>query len=323
MLDNHRSRGRSLLLFVALMLMGLADARAGRVLIDFGSTALPTPSPDAAGRHWNSAGLAPGATQPSFEKLDLVDDAGKPTGWSLTMPSPVLGAFDSGMNAQELYPPTAGKDRWSLEKGKVEAATLVISGLDPSQTYDFHFFAVRDAPVSFVSKYEVNGKAVTLAANNNRSNLGTVSGVKPDAEGRAVIEYSIADGPNAHLSVLEITWGGVAPTRPGQFTAAYQSAAATPPPPPPAPAPVAQSTQPAPPPAPAPVAQPAQPTPAPAPVAQPAPPQPSSTASTPQPPRPAATTPGRKGLLYAGISLLVIGLGLAGFSAYKLFAAWG
>jgi hypothetical protein len=291
------------------MLILLADARAGCVLIDFGSAALPTPSPDAAGRHWNSAGLAPGATQPSFEKLDLVDDAGKPTGWSLTVTSPVLGAFDSGNNAQELYPPTAGKDRWSLEKDKVDAATLVLSGLDPSQSYDFHFFAVRDAPISFVSRYEVNGKAVTLAANNNRSNLGTVSGVKPDAEGRAVIQYSIAEGPNAHLSVLEITWAGVAPTRPGQFTAAYQPA----PPPPPAPAPVVQPA-PAPPPPPAP---------APAPVAQPAPSKPSPTASTPQPPRPATTASGSKGLLYAGIPLLLLGLGLAGFSAYKLFATRG
>jgi hypothetical protein len=58
-------------------------------------------------------------------------------------------------------------------------------------------------------------------------------------------------------------------------------------------------------------------------VSKPAQPKPSPTASTPQPPRSAATTPGRKGLLYAGIPLLVIGLGLAGFSAYKLFAARG
>lgn len=307
MFDTHRSGGRGLLVLGALMISLLPDARAGRVLIDFGSAALPTPSPDAAGRHWNSAGLPVGTPQPSFGKLDLLDDAGKPTGWSLTMTSPVLGAFDSGDNAQELYPPTAGKDRWSLEKGKVDAATLVLSGLDPSQSYDFHFFGVRDAPISFVSKYEVNGNAVTLAANNNRSNLGTVSGVKPDAEGRAVIQYSIADGPNAHLSVLEVTWADVAPTRPGQFTAAYRPA----PPPPPAPAPVVQPARPTPP---------AAPAPAPAPVAQPAPPKPKPTASTPQPPRPAATAPG-KGLLYAGIALLLLGLGLAGFSAFKLFGA--
>jgi hypothetical protein len=58
-------------------------------------------------------------------------------------------------------------------------------------------------------------------------------------------------------------------------------------------------------------------------VAQPAPPKPSPTASTPQPPRPATTASGSKGLLYAGIPLLLLGLGLAGFSAYKLFATRG
>lgn len=276
-------------------------------MIDFGTSSLPTPSPDPAGRHWNSAGL-PAGSATGFSKLDLADDTGKATGFSLTMTSPVLGAFDSGDNAQELYPPTAGKDRWSLEKGKVDSATLVVSGLDPSQAYDFHFFGVRDAPISFVSKYEVNGKAVTLAANNNRGNLGTVAGVKPDGEGRAVIQYSIADGPNAHLSVLEVTWSGVAPTQPGQFSAAYRPAPPPPPPAPPkpAPAPVVQAPKPAPTPAPPPA--PAVSTPAPAKVAA----APAKTA--------AASAGSGKGLLFAGIALVLLGLGLAGFSAFKLFA---
>lgn len=281
---------------------------AGRVLIDLGSAALPTPSPDAAGRHWNSAGLKvgdPGAAA-AFGKLELVDEGGRATGMILSMTSPVLGAFDSGENLQEFYPMTAGKDRWSLEKGKVESATLVISGLDPGQTYDFHFFAVRDAPIAFVSRYEVNGKAVTLAANNNRSNLGTVSGVKADAEGRAVINYSIEEGPNAHLSVIEITWAGVAPTRAGQFAAQYRTTpVAVPPPPAPAPVPAPVA---APAPAPAPRPTPAAPTPAPAPAAPVA--------------RPTAPPPGSsKGLLYSGIALLVLGLGLAGFSGFKLVAS--
>jgi hypothetical protein len=310
---DHRSLGRARCSTVSrfhawVLLTGLLfgfivlPAHAGRILIDFGATSLPTPSPDALGRHWNSAGLPVGqpVTSTSFSPLPLVDETGAKLDWSLALTAPVLGAYDSGDNNQELYPGTAGKDRWSLEKGKTESATLVLRGLDPGTAYDFHFFGVRDAPVAFVSKYTVNGQSVTLAVNNNRTNLGTISGIKPNAQGEAVIDYTIADGPNAHLSVLEITWGGTLPTRVGEYATASR---------PPAPTPA---------PTPAPVPQPAQVATAPVRPPEPAPtPSPSTPPPILQKSR-SSQAPGQ-GLLYVGVALLALGLGIAGFSSYRLF----
>lgn len=275
--------------------------QAGRILIDFGTTSYAISSPDPAGRHWNSVGLPSslyGADlQGRFAPLKLVDEKGAATPLVFAVVDMPLGAFDSGENPQELYPAAAGRDRWSLEKGKDESARFTFTGLDPAKTYDFHFFGVRDAPVSFVSRYTVNGQSVTLAANNNRRNLGSVTGVKPTAAGEVVVDYAIEDGSNAHLSVLEITWDGVGPTKPGEF----RTAVAAPPPPP----------------------APPRPTPAPQPVAAPAKPSVPAPSSAPASPaaRPAAKRKdsGGKGLLISGIVLLVLGLGVAGFSGYKLF----
>lgn len=286
--------------------IGASPLQAGRILVDFGVTTLETKGADEAGRYWNAASLPPNTPGDTvtFQPLALADDKGAQTGFTLKVAEPFLGAFDSGDNTQELYPAAVGKDRWSLEKGKKESATLVISGLDPAASYDFHFFGLRDAPITFLTKYSVNGKATTLAAQNNRSNLGSVTGVTPNPDGTAKIEVSIADGPNGHLSALEITWGGDAPTKAGQFASAYRkpvAPVATPKPTTPASVvktPTTSSSKPYTPPA-------------------------SSYSSKPKTPAPVLSksqvvVEKSKGPLIAGILLLLAGLGLGGFSGYKL-----
>lgn len=297
----HCQTGIPLLFFcIWAVLIGASPLQAGRVLVDFGVSTLETKGADEAGRFWNAASLPPNTPGDAvtFQPLALADDKGAQTGFTLKVADPFLGAFDSGDNAQELYPAAVGKDRWSLEKGKKESATLVISGLDPSVSYDFHFFGLRDAPITFLTKYSVNGKATTLAAQNNRSNLGSVTGVAPNADGTAKIEVSIADGPNGHLSALEITWGGDAPTKAGQYASAYRK-------PVPPPAPVVKTPAPT----------------TPKPYTPPA----SSYSSTSKPKTPApvlsksqVVVEKSKGPLIAGILLLLAGLGLGGFSGYKL-----
>ncbi|MDX6765772.1 MAG: hypothetical protein SFU85_03175 [Candidatus Methylacidiphilales bacterium] len=280
------------------LLPGLPALHAGRILVDFGVNTLEVKGPDAAGRFWNAASLPPStpAAVGSFAPLELKDDKGAASGAVLKVVDPFLGAYDSGDNNQDLYPINVGKDRWSLEKGKKDQASLLVTGLNPSQTYDFHFFAVRDAPITFVTLFNVNGKTVTLAAQNNRANLGSVTGVVPNSDGTAKIDVSIAEGPNAHLSAMEITWGGEVPTRAGQFTAFY-------------PKPVVR---------------------APTPVASTSSSQSSAQAykPAPKPTTPVAPAPvlsksqmkveKSKTPLIAGVLLLLIGLGLGGFSGYKL-----
>lgn len=282
--------------------------QAGKILVDFGVPNREIKGADAAGRFWNSATLphnTPGDSV-TLEPLALVDEKGAKTPFQLKVTDPFLGAFDSGENAQELYPADVGKDRWSLERGKKDTASYQISGLDPSTSYDFHFFGVRDAPVAFVTQYTVNGKTTTLAAQNNRSNLGSITQVSPNPDGTVKIDVSIAEGPNAHMSALEITWGGDAPTRAGQFASFYRAPAPTP-----APVVKAPSTS---------VTTPAS-------TYKP----PTSTYKPPvkSPAKPVTNAPvlsksqtvveKSKGPLIAGILLLLAGLGVGGFSGYKLF----
>jgi|GEM_PF-3512246 len=306
---HHSQTGIPLLFLFCIwaVFIGGTTLQAGHILVDFGVTTLETKGADEAGRFWNAASLPPNTPgdSVSFQPLALADDKGAQTGFVLKVAEPFLGAFDSGDNAQDLYPAAVGKDRWSLEKGKKDSASLVVSGLDPSISYDFHFFGLRDAPITFLTKYSVNGKATTLAAQNNRSNLGSVTGVTPDADGTAKIEVSIAEGPNAHLSAMEITWGGDLPTKAGQFTAAYRKAVPTP-------APVATS-RPA-------TSTPTVKTPS---TTKPYTPPASSYSSKPKTPAPVLSksqvvVEKSKGPLIAGILLLLAGLSLGGFSGYKL-----
>lgn len=301
-------RGTPAALFAALIVLLLpGSANAGRILIDFGTTTYSTPSPDALGRHWNSADLPAQNEEAarSYRKMKLKDDRGQDTGMSLSMPEPVMAAYDSGLNSQDLYPETVGRDRWSLEKGKVESAVLLIEGMNPTLEYDFHFFGVREAPVPLVASYGIGERVVLLASNNNRSNLVTISGVRPDARGSVKIDFKIADGRNANLSAMEITWGGQPPTRPGLYAAARQSGSgnAAPLPPQPQPSPSVQ-TRPS--------------------GEKPSSSAASSPASVNKPavvtknPASAAKKEGSKGLLFAGIALVVLGLGLAGLSGYKI-----
>jgi hypothetical protein len=298
---------------VVLVMGALPDrGQAGKILVDFGVSTLEVRGADEAGRFWNSASLPPGAVASSvtFADLPLVDEKGSRTPLNLKVTDPFLGAFDSGDNRQELYPNAVGKDRWSLEKGKKDSAALLLTGLDPSQSYDFHFFGVRDAPITFVTQYTVNGKSVTLAAQNNRSNLGSVTQVIPNSDGTVKIDVAIAEGPNAHLSAMEITWAGDKPTQRGQFASFYQKSVPAPP-------------------TPAVVAKPSPPPPAPTtPKTSTSPP--SSSTYTPPVKKPSVSgapvlsksqtvTEKSKGPLIAGILLLLAGLGVGGFSGYKLF----
>jgi hypothetical protein len=312
MLFARPLRSLQVVSLVVLVMGALPDrGQAGKILVDFGVSTFEVRGADEAGRFWNSASLPPGAMASSVSVADipLMDEKGVRTPFSLKVVDPFLGAFDSGENRQELYPYVVGKDRWSLEKGIKDTAALLVAGLDPSQSYDFHFFGVRDAPIAFVTLYRVNEKSVTLAAQNNRSKLGSITQVAPNSDGAVKIDVSIAEGPNAHLSAMEITWAGDKPTQPGQFASAYQKSMPLPPP-------VVVT----------------KPSPAPPTSATYKTSTSTSTSSAYQPPvkkPPVASAPvlsksqtvteKSKGPLIAGILLLLAGLGVGGFSGYKLF----
>ncbi|MEM6822552.1 MAG: hypothetical protein AAF558_11500 [Verrucomicrobiota bacterium] len=191
-------------ILICLGIWGCAmPAMAIRVFIDFGDGGFKTTSPDPKGVHWNNAVWnGPGHTSP----LSLKRADGQPIEARLRPIQPFFGGFTSGDNQQNLYPYNAGKDRWSLEKGKVEKAVIRFSKLSPSLKYTFAFFATRDAPIDFITRYSIGNQRVTLKANNNRNDRVWIKDVSPNRDGIIDVEVTIAGGPNGHLSVMEMTY---------------------------------------------------------------------------------------------------------------------
>jgi len=185
--------------FVAgiVLLTAACQAQVKSVFIDFGVSSLQTKSPESSGKHWNNA-IWGGAGEKS--PLALVEENGQASGISVVKASGFLGGYDTGDNTQELYPSAAGKDRWSLERGKVDKGSIRFSGFQQGQVVKIEFLGVRDAPVEFLTKYASQGKEAVINCQNNRNKLAILQDLKPDSNGNIQVDISIVSGPNGHLS---------------------------------------------------------------------------------------------------------------------------
>ncbi|MEM1157366.1 MAG: hypothetical protein AAF649_02330 [Verrucomicrobiota bacterium] len=187
---------RFLLIILTLSVIA-TSCLAQSVFIDFGVESLITSSPDDKSRHWNNAIWGgPGDLAP----LELVGSKGTTKGIRMIKLRGFLGAFDTGENRQALYPATAGKDRWSLEQGKVDTGTIRFSGFRQGQRVTLELFGTRDAPVDFITRFAAGGIQTELNCRNNRNKRATLRDLKPDADGNIDLDVSIVSGPNGHLS---------------------------------------------------------------------------------------------------------------------------
>ncbi len=180
---------------------------AQEIYIDFGVNSMTTK--DAADTWNNAVWGGPGDTS----QLPLKDNKGAAAGISVVRVGGFLGAFDTGENEQSLYPATAGKDRWSLERGKADTGKIRFSGLESGQQLTIQFFGTRDAPVEFITKFDSQGKSASINCQNNRDKVATLTGLKPDSQGNVDVNLSIVSGPNGHLSVAVVTIEGSPQTK--------------------------------------------------------------------------------------------------------------
>jgi lysophospholipase L1-like esterase len=208
--------------------IGAGTTIAGEVhplvlLFDFGASATPTgkgPSPDDPENFWNnvtdSIGTVVGAKLANVVTIDNV-----PTGIGLEILSRFGGANTNGTLASTQFAADATRDSLFGNTETFNGLANVfpsfkLTGLDPSLTYGFTFYASRmgvtDNRETLYTVAGVNPAFATLdpAANVDRSAM--LVGIAPTAEGEITISLSPTDANNnanhfTYLGVLEVHAG--------------------------------------------------------------------------------------------------------------------
>ena len=216
-----------------------AAADAAVVLIDFGAATTPTVT-DALGRRWNNVDSGNDQSGSPFV-LNTTDAVPTDSGYRLTVTNPPTGVTNpvgyNGVNengttaptgdaALRGYPATATRDSlYGNATGapfgnlNVEAVRLVLSNLNPNETYDLDFFASRTGVTdNRQTQYVVTGANSATALLNAANNTGTIAGVDgivPDQSGQIIIDMTAGPANTNtankffYLGVLEINSNAV------------------------------------------------------------------------------------------------------------------
>ncbi len=165
-------------------------------------------SPTSPTWTWNSVNLATENTYNNLKKRNgVTSSVGLRTvnytdskGGNSNATLPLTG------DAAEFYDAVANGKQYYFSKNTPCEATVF--GLDPDCTYTFTFVASRvdsSATKKYYTKYSVTGEnsgSATLDLKNNESEVARVAGIRPDAQGEAVI--SIAPGEGNSVSYTYI-----------------------------------------------------------------------------------------------------------------------
>lgn len=172
----------------------VAASGSFKVLTDFGGTGDLTPG------NWN---------QITHEITGLVenaiDDLGNSTGVRIDIATPFTGRDSKGTTVTGVYPVEAKMDSVVTTNKSSSPSVLQLSGLNPSQTFDFTFFGSKNVGGNRLTFFEINGQSVSLEAAENDSNVVQLTDVVPNASGEVFINvYASADSTYAYLGVMEI-----------------------------------------------------------------------------------------------------------------------
>jgi hypothetical protein len=205
-------------------------AYGAQVLVDFGDAATPTSTADSLGRSWNNITPA----NDTAANFILNNAGGTDSGYRLSISNPpgttnAVGFNSANTNgttaptgaaASHGYPSSATRDSLygnmvSFNGLVVEAVRLTLSNLNPSELYNFDFFASRTGAGgdNRETEYHVTGgnanTSVFLNASENTGNIASLTGVSPDGSNQIVID--VDPGPNNnnanrffYLGVLEV-----------------------------------------------------------------------------------------------------------------------
>lgn len=140
------------------------------------------------------------------------------TGVAVGVKIAITQSFDGystdGTVSTALYPSPV--QTYGFKVGGTHVGQVTITGLNPSQAYNFTAFGSSSAGAWGTVTYTLAGTPVTMSIVNNTSNTASWTGVHPDATGTVVLNVACsASGANeAALGALTITssGSGTAPT---------------------------------------------------------------------------------------------------------------
>lgn len=181
-----------------------SEAAERRYLIDLGAETAPTPG-------WNNVHIG----QTGRTLTGLVDSTGQASGLTFQITDGFwqgwIGAYNgTGTTSSSLYPATATQDSFFIgyHEGSLDAsAGLRFSGLSPTGSYTFRFFASRmtdDLTTDRISVFSLGEQTVELQARNNVNNVAEFSNVSAS---NGVVDISLTVKPGstyAYLGVIEI-----------------------------------------------------------------------------------------------------------------------
>src|SRR6218665_526467 len=152
------------------------------IYVNFNST-------DPAGTPWNNTNANPVEDDVYY---NFKDETSNPTGLNMTVVGKGFSGYNpSGMNTGNnsgVYPDNVIKQTWWLDISGT--GMLRIDGLSQAKTYNFTFFASRDAGGASVDRtttYKVEDKTTSLNAANNISQTAKITGIKADENGSVLI----------------------------------------------------------------------------------------------------------------------------------------
>jgi len=169
---------------------------------------------------WNSTNSTP---YPGLTVQNMINTLGQQTGMNLGVAGNFTGYNNLGAttgNNSGVYPDNVMQGFYYCDFGVT--ATLAVTGLDRTSTYNFNFFGSRANPAtSVISTYQIGNQIVTQDATNNTSNVVQISGVKPDSTG--TIYFSVYNTTNGRAYLNALTIDGV----PGAISNFAQTPVAT------------------------------------------------------------------------------------------------
>ncbi len=193
-----------------------------KIYVNFTDGSLQAPAP------WNNTNKIP-VLNDVFG--NLLDETGANSGLSLKVTSSWQNVGNGtnvlGVNTTSgIYPMQAIRSAyWSNSNQQ----SLLISGLNPSNKYNFTFFGSRAATDNRTTIYTIGGNSVELNAANNTQNTISVNNLSPAGDGTLTLTIKNATGSaysylNA-MVVESIFDDGSAPARPRDLSAEFNSGA--------------------------------------------------------------------------------------------------
>ncbi len=168
-----------------------------RALIDFGYSTMATTEGNWNNVFNNALGV---------QLADIVNTNGDASGISLEITDVYHDINGTGETATDLYPPTAGRDNFTVSAGVLDDPLGVfdLTNLDPTKPYSLTFFGSRKSS-DRAATYTVGTQSVVLDNSYNTANTVSIEDIFPDENGTITVSLTLGNETDfGYMGVVEL-----------------------------------------------------------------------------------------------------------------------